>query len=75
MAIHTTSSPDYPLSNGKVENSVKLCKALMKKAIKTKLDIYLGKIETDVNCLIALFVYKVLFLIQSHLHLYQSLCF
>ena len=29
---HCTSSPRYPQSNGKVENAVKTCKALLKKA-------------------------------------------
>lgn len=29
---HKTSSPRYPQSNGKAENSVKVCKALLKKA-------------------------------------------
>ena len=33
---HVTSSPHYPLSNGKVENAVKTCKMLMKKAKKNK---------------------------------------
>ncbi|XP_062501428.1 uncharacterized protein K02A2.6-like [Corticium candelabrum] len=42
---HTTSSPHYPQSNGKVENSVKSCKALMKKAIKAKSDIYLALLD------------------------------
>ncbi|XP_062523345.1 uncharacterized protein K02A2.6-like [Corticium candelabrum] len=42
---HTTSSSHYPQSNGKVENSVKLCKALMKKAIRAKSDIYLALLD------------------------------
>ena len=36
---HVTSSPRYPQSNGKVENAVKTCKTLMKKAVKVKSDI------------------------------------
>ena len=42
---HTTSSPHCPQSNRKVENSVKSCKALMKKAIEAKSDIYLALLD------------------------------
>ena len=38
---HNTSSPNYPQSNGKVENTVKTAKNLMKKAIDSQTDPYL----------------------------------
>ena len=42
---HLTSSPLYPQSNGKVENSVKTCKLLMKKALLSKTDVHLALLE------------------------------
>lgn len=39
---HATSSLRYPQANGKVENAVKTCKMLMKKAALSKTDIYLA---------------------------------
>ena len=42
---HLTSSPRYPQSNGKVENSVKTCKLLMKKAFLSKADVHLALLE------------------------------
>ena len=39
---HVTSLPRYPQSNGKVENAVKICKGLMKKAEKSRSDICLA---------------------------------
>ena len=42
---HVTSSPRYPQSNGKVENAVKICKGLMKKAEKSRSDICLALLD------------------------------
>ena len=42
---HLTLSPLYPQSNGKVENSVKTCKLLMKKALLSKTDVHLALLE------------------------------
>ena len=39
---HLTSSPDYPQSNGKVENAIKTAKSLMKKARESGQDFYLS---------------------------------
>ena len=39
---HNTSSPNYPQSNGKVENAVKTAKNLMKKAMDSQSDLYLA---------------------------------
>ena len=39
---HTTSSPHYPQSNGKVENAVKTAKSLLKKAKDGRSDPYLS---------------------------------
>ena len=39
---HLTSSPDYPQSNGKVENAIKTAKSLMKKAKESGQDFYLS---------------------------------
>ena len=39
---HNTSSPNYPQSNGKVENAVKTAKNLMKKAMDSQSDPYLA---------------------------------
>ena len=39
---HETSSPRYPQANGKVENAIKTCKMLIKKAALSKTDIYLA---------------------------------
>ena len=39
---HTTSSPEYPRSNGKVENAVKLAKRLIKRTQHTHGDFYLN---------------------------------
>ncbi|PFX12858.1 Retrovirus-related Pol polyprotein, partial [Stylophora pistillata] len=38
---HVTSSPEYPQSNGKVENAVKTAKSLMKKSASTNSDFQL----------------------------------
>ena len=43
--IHTTSSPYYPVSNGKVESSVKTCKSLLQKAIESKADPFLAFLD------------------------------
>ena len=42
---HVTSSPHYPQSNGKVENSVKTAKNLLKKSKAARSDIYLALLE------------------------------
>lgn len=42
---HTTSSPGYPKSNGKVENSVKTVKLLIKKALHAASDPYLALLD------------------------------
>ena len=42
---HITSSPHYPQSNGKVENAVKTCKSLLKKARDDKQDPLLSIFE------------------------------
>lgn len=42
---HTTSSPHYPQSNGKAENAVKVCKALLKKAKADKKDPLLALLD------------------------------
>ena len=42
---HVTSSPHYPQSNGKVENSVKTAKNLLKKSKAARPDIYLALLE------------------------------
>ena len=42
---HITSSPHHPQSNGKVENSVKTCKSLLKKALDDKQDPLLSILE------------------------------
>eukprot|EP00118_Oscarella_pearsei_P024304 m.303614 g.303614 ORF g.303614 m.303614 type:complete len:479 (+) comp40836_c0_seq2:2784-4220(+) len=42
---HVTSSPRYPQSNGKVENSVNTCKTIMKKALKAQSDVYLALMD------------------------------
>jgi hypothetical protein len=42
---HIFSSPYYPQSNGKAENAVKQAKALMKKALHSNSDPYLGLLE------------------------------
>ena len=42
---HITSSPRYPQSNGKAENSVKVCKALLKKARADKQDPLLALLD------------------------------
>ena len=42
---HITSSSHYPQSNGKVENSVKTAKNLLKKSKAARLDIYLALLE------------------------------
>ena len=39
---HLTSSPNYPQSNGKVENAIKTAKSLMKKARESGQDFYLS---------------------------------
>ena len=39
---HLTSSPDYPQSNGKVENAIKTAKSLIKKARESGQDFYLS---------------------------------
>ena len=39
---HTTSSPEYPQSNGKVENAVKIAKSLIKKTQHARGDFYLN---------------------------------
>jgi hypothetical protein len=40
--VHVTSSPGYPLSNGKAENAVKTVKRIMKKSLKSGEDPYLA---------------------------------
>ena len=42
---HVTSSPHYPQSNGKVENTIKIAKNLLKKSKTAKTDIYLALLE------------------------------
>ena len=42
---HITSSPAYPQSNGKAEQSVKMIKNLMKKAHKSNSDVYLAMLD------------------------------
>ena len=42
---HLTSSPRYPQSNGRVENAVKTCKSLLKKAKDDKQDPLLALLE------------------------------
>ena len=42
---HTTSSPGYPQSNGKAENSVKTVKRLIKKALHAGSDPYLALLD------------------------------
>ena len=42
---HVTSSPHYPQSNGKVENTIKVAKNLLKKSKTAKTDIYLALLE------------------------------
>ena len=42
---HSTSSPYYAQSNGKVENSVKTAKNIMKKAAHSKSDVYLAFLD------------------------------
>ena len=42
---HTTSSPGYPQSNGKAENSVKTAKRLIKKALHAGADPYLALLD------------------------------
>ena len=42
---HTTSSPGYPQSNGKAENSVKTVKRLIKKALHAGADPYLALLD------------------------------
>ena len=42
---HRTSSPGYPKSNGQVENAVKTCKHLMKKARKAQTDPWLAVLD------------------------------
>ena len=42
---HVTSSPRYPHSNGRVENAVKTCKSLLKKAKDDKQDPLLALLE------------------------------
>ena len=43
---HTTSSPRYPQSNGKAENSVKSAKTLLKKAARAKGDLHLSLLDS-----------------------------
>ena len=42
---HVTSSPEYPQSNGKVENAVKTAKNLMKKSASTRSDFHLALLD------------------------------
>ena len=42
---HITSSPTYPQSNGKVENTVKTAKHLLEKAVKSEQDPYLALLD------------------------------
>ena len=42
---HVTSSPNYPQSNGKVENAVKTAKSLLDKAVKSQRDPYLAPLD------------------------------
>lgn len=43
--VHITSSPRYPVSNGKVENAVRTAKRLMTKALEDKQDPFLALLE------------------------------
>ena len=42
---HTTSSPKYPQSNGKVEAAVKSAKTILKKSRKARIEPYLALLE------------------------------
>ena len=43
--VHVTTSPEYPQSNGRVENAVKTSKDLMKKAASTNSDFQLALLD------------------------------
>ena len=43
--VHVTSSPRYPRSNGKAENTVKTAKLITKKALEAKCDVYLALLD------------------------------
>ena len=43
--IHSTSSPNYPQSNGLSEKAVQIAKRLMVKAAESKSDLYLALLE------------------------------
>ena len=40
-----TTSPRYPQANGKVENTVKTCKSILKKAKETNQDVYMSLLD------------------------------
>lgn len=42
---HVTTSPHYPQANGMAESAVKTCKTIMKKALLSKSDPYLGLLD------------------------------
>ena len=42
---HVTTSPHYPQANGMAESAVKTCKTIMKKALLSKSDPYVGLLD------------------------------
>ena len=45
--VHVTSSPGYPQSNGKAENTVKTVKRIMKKSLKSGEDPFLALLHSN----------------------------